>query len=443
MQEYESDNSYVQFRNCILILPSPFSERQKYLNDEMHLLLKSANYKISAEYEVITNNPNYLFSPHRLNDIKFDIEMNNLEPMVIIGSHLSAKQHINLEELFECPIIDKYELVLEIFANRAMTEESKLQIELAELKYEKPRERLRLMHQLGLEGAWHTERSGFWGTGENPLNVFDATMTKREAQLKQKLNSLKRQREERRRLRKRYHHDSLYASLVGYTSAGKSTILNSLTDSNDSRVGTRLFETLDTLVRSFQLDDLKVFCTDTVGFIEDLPTFLIDSFKSTLEESLAADIIFIVVDGNEPPKIVLKKARVSIETLNEINPTNYRILVINKIDLLDNKEALEKRITLLKKHFPELPVVAISAIEDIQPLMTEIDKIRPKKLFRCSYPPNHKFRAFCFDFTKVEMEIFDINNWVIEFTLRKPDYGIEVLKHQAKTLGIKVEMKAL
>jgi GTP-binding protein HflX len=389
----------------------------------MHLLLKSANYNISAEYEVSTNNPNYLFSPHHLNDIKFDIEMKNLEPMVVIGSHLSAKQHINLEELFECPIIDKYELVLEIFANRAMTEESKLQIELAELKYEKPRERLRLMHQLGLEGAWHTERSGFWGTGENPLNVFDATMTKREARLKQKLASLKRQREERRRLRKRYHHDSLYASLVGYTSAGKSTILNSLTDSQDSRVGTRLFETLDTLV--------------------DLPTFLIDSFKSTLEESLAADIIFIVVDGNEPPKIVLRKARVSIETLNEINPTNYRILVINKIDLLDNKEALEERITLLKKNFPELPVVAISAIEDIQPLMTEIDKIRPKKLFRCSYPPNYQFRAFCFDFTTVEMEIFDINNWIIEFTLRKPDYGIEALKHQAKTLGIEVEMKAL
>jgi len=115
--------------------------------------------------------------------------------------------------------------VLEIFAERAMTEESKLQIELAQLIYERPRERLRLMHKLGLEGAWHTERSGFWGPGETPLNVFDATMTKKESYLKTKLNLLKQQRENRRQKRKRYYHDSLYVSIVGYTSAGKSTII--------------------------------------------------------------------------------------------------------------------------------------------------------------------------------------------------------------------------
>ncbi|MFX1285769.1 MAG: GTPase HflX [Promethearchaeota archaeon] len=439
MQESGTENSLQASRECILILPLPLFERQKFLNQEMRQLLKSARYNILKEFEISANNSKYLFSLNRLREIFYEISNPST---IIIGSQLTPKQGINLEKLFKTRIIDKFELVLDIFAARAMTEESKLQIELARLKYEHPRERLRLMHRLGLDGAWHTERSGFWGTGENPLNVFEAKMTKTQSRLQNRLAALSKQREKGRFSRKRHHHDSLYVSIIGYTSAGKSTLLNSLTNSYASQVSSCLFQTLDTRIRSFQLEDLKIFVTDTVGFIEDLPTFLIDSFKSTLEESLAADILLIIVDGSDPKELILRKTRVSIQTINEINPQNYRVIILNKIDLLGASKH-EEKIKFLESHFPELPIVSVSAIQNIEPLIAEIDEFRPKQRFRCSYSPSYQFRSFCYDFTHVEHETFENNDWEMVLSLRKPKYGIEMLKHHAQKLGIKIEMESI
>ncbi|MFW9904696.1 MAG: GTPase HflX [Candidatus Thorarchaeota archaeon] len=440
----DEENSIPISQECVLLLPLPLDERQKFLNEEMRHLLTSARYRVIQEFEISSNNSKYFFSPYNLNDIKVGIDGNSdfSTESIVIGSHLTPNMHINLENFFECSIIDKFDLVLEIFAERAMTEESKLQIELARLKYEHPRERLRLMNSLGLGGAWHSEREGFFGTGENPLNEFEARMTKTESRLKNKLSILSKQREKRRSSRKRHHHDSLYVSIVGYTSVGKSTILNSLTNSYSSSVGSRLFETLDTHIRSFQFEDLKIFVTDTVGFIEDLPTFLIDSFKSTLEESLAADILLIVVDGSEPTEFVLRKAQVSVQTISEINPQNYRILVLNKKDLLTEEEQKEK-LLILEDNFPEFPVISISAINDLQPLIAEIDDFRPKKRFKCSYSPNHQFRSFCYDFTNVEHETFENDDWEMVISLRKPKYGVEILKHRAELLGIEIKMETI
>jgi GTP-binding protein HflX len=443
VQDSQIDIPFHTLKDSVLLLPAPLNKQQEFLNKEMRLLVKSANYHVDHEYEVSTNNSNYLFSPYHLREIKYETDLKSINLSIIAGTHLTAKQYINMENFFEYKIIDKFQLILEIFASRAMTEEAKLQIELAQLKYERPRERLRLMNKLGLEGAWHTERTGFWGPGETPLNILDATLTRKESYLKKRLTVLKNQREERRRARKRYHHDSVYVSLVGYTSAGKSTVLNSLTQSNDSRVSSRLFETLDTRVRSFKLEDIKIFLTDTVGFIEDLPTFLIDSFRSTLEESLASDILFIIIDGSEPPEHILNKTKVSVQTINEINPKNHRVLVLNKIDLIDKKDEYNK-LRILEKQFPELPIISISAIENnIESLLNEIAKYRPKKRFICFYPPNHEFRSFCYEFAYIESEEFNENDWAIKFSLRKPDYGLEIIEYKAKELGIKIDMKGI
>ncbi len=443
MQESDTDISFQSSQECVLLLPLPLDDRQEFLNEEMRQLLESGHYSIIKEFTISSNNPKYYFSPSFLHEIKSEIESESIQPLIVVGTHLSPKQGINLEELFACDVIDKFDLILEIFEQRAMTEESKLQIELATLKYERPRERLRLMHKLGLEGAWHTERTGFWGTGEHPLNVFDASMTKRESNLKNKLVTLSQQREKRRDSRKRFHYDSLYVSIIGYTSAGKSTIQNSLTNSYTSQVSSRLFQTLDTRIRSFQIEDLKVFVTDTVGFIEDLPTFLIDSFKSTLEESLAADILLIVIDGSEKIKHLLQKTLVTVQTINELNPQNYRILVLNKIDLLDS-EALNERLEFLKQHFPDLELIPISAIKNVEPLLVKIGNFQPKQRFKCVYsPPNHQFRAFCYEFTNVEQESFENSDWEIIISLRKPKFGIEILKHRARSLGVQLEMEAI
>jgi GTP-binding protein HflX len=426
---------------CILLLPYPDTKNDLFLNNEMRLLVKSSNYKIIEEIQLRITNPNYLFSQSKLFEIKSKIE-DLVETFIIVGVHLSAKQHINLEKKLECLILDKFELVLEIFALRAMTEEAKIQIQLAQLKYESPRQRLRLMDRLSIEGAWHTERTGFWGTGENPLHGFDAGTKKREAHLKGKLASLKQKRVERRMNRKRYHHDSVYVSIVGYTSAGKSTLLNALTKTNAARVSSRLFETLDTRIRSFQIDDLKIFVTDTVGFIEDLPTFLIDSFRSTLEESLAADIILIVIDGSESSlDLILQKLNVTINTINEIIPQNNRVLIINKIDLLSD-EQLTTRKKLLRKNFPEYKLISISAEKNIQPVLQAIEKFRPPKRYLLRYAPNFNFRSFCHEFTTIEEETFE-DPWQMIFTIRKPTYGLEFIKRKAEALRVGIEIEEL
>ncbi|MHA1237045.1 MAG: GTPase HflX [Candidatus Hodarchaeales archaeon] len=406
----------------------------------MRLLIDSASYKAVLQYEFRSKNPSKPFTSALLQEVKFAME-DITDPLVIVGIHLSAKQHIDLEKFLECAVLDKFELVLEIFALRAMTEEAKVQIRLAQLKYESPRERLRLMDKLSLEGAWQTERMGFGGTGENPLNIFDANVKKREAHLRGKLETLKQQRIESRLTRKRYHHDSVYISIVGYTSAGKSTLLNSLVGTNSASVNPRLFETLDTRIRSFKLDDLKIFVTDTVGFIEDLPTFLIDSFRSTLEESVASDIILVLIDGSESSDLILQKLDVTLSTLNEVTPQNNRVLVINKIDTLEPKE-INSREDLIQKHYPEYKSISVSAIGNIQPIIDIIADYRPKRRYHLSYTPDYNFRSFCYEFTKVESEEFG-DNWEMVFSIRKPTYGLDFLEQKAKTLNVKIELKAV
>ncbi|MFW9780342.1 MAG: GTPase HflX [Candidatus Heimdallarchaeota archaeon] len=446
LHDFKEDEKSHPKGECVLFLPRPTDNpHQLYLNRELRLLVKSANYRVISEYLLPANDSNFYFSNFRLQEIKYELEQSLVPLNIIAGVHLSPKQHINLEQMFPYPIWDKFELVLEIFEDRAMTEESKLQIELAALRYESPRERVRLMHQLGLEGAWHTERSGFWSTGENPLNVLDAAVAKKEALLRKRLVSLKMQRETRRGLRKRFHQDSLYCCLVGYTSAGKSTILNQLTGSTVS-VGSRLFETLDTRVRSFHLDDLKIFVSDTIGFLEDLPTFLIDSFKSTLEEGLAADLLIMVIDVSDSPAVVQRKAQLIDNTLKEIYPENKRIVVLNKIDLLEDsseRSQLKNRIKILQAEFPGIQIVPLSATRDIKPLVEAIGHFRPKNLYRCKFPPHPKFRAFCHETVNVQKELFFPKEWIIELSIRNPNKGIAQIQKKSKTLGIELHIEEI
>ena len=425
---------------CVLLLPYNRTQKENFLNNEMRLLVGSANYKVVLQYEFRSKNPSKPFTSALLQEMKFALE-DITDPLVIVGIHLSAKQHIDLEHSLGCVVLDKFELVLEIFAQRAMTEEAKVQIRLAQLKYESPRERLRLMDQLSIEGAWQTERMGFGGTGENPLNIFDANVKKREAHLRGKLETFKQQRIESRLTRKRYHHDSVYISIVGYTSAGKSTLLNSLVGTNSASVNSRLFETLDTRIRSFKLDDLKIFVTDTVGFIEDLPTFLIDSFRSTLEESVASDIILVLIDGSESPDEILQKLNVTLSTLNEVTPQNNRVLVINKIDMLETKE-IASREDLIQKQYPEYKSISVSAIGNIQPIIDIIAEFRPKRRYHLSYTPDYNFRSFCYEFTSVESEEFG-DKWTMIFSIRKPTYGLDFLERKAKTFNVQIELKAV
>ena len=216
---------------------------------------------------------------------------------IIIDEHLTSKQIHNLEKLTSVPVIDRERLILDIFHSRATTIEAKLQIQLAEIKYEMPRvrENARLTPGSG-------ERAGKGGMGEYTVDVKFRDLKRQMSFIKEKLESAKRKRHlyQEQRLKT----GMPVVSLLGYTSSGKTTLFNLLTNEH-KETSKSLFTTLSTTTRSLKLgnrddrDDTVILLTDTIGFISRLPTYMIDAFKSTLEESLAADLILLLIDCSE------------------------------------------------------------------------------------------------------------------------------------------------
>ena len=213
---------------------------------------------------------------------------------IIVDEHLTSKQIHNLEKLTDVPVIDRERLILDIFNSRATTTEAKLQIQLAEIKYEMPRVRENAKLTSGSR-----ERPGKGGMGEYSVDVKFRDLKRQMSFIKEKLEDAKRK-------RNLYHQQRLKTgmpviSLLGYTSSGKTTLFNLLTNEH-KETSSSLFITLSTTTRSLKLgdkDDVVVLLTDTIGFISRLPTYMIDAFKSTLEESLAADLILLLIDCSE------------------------------------------------------------------------------------------------------------------------------------------------
>ena len=213
---------------------------------------------------------------------------------LIVDEHLTSRQIHNLEKLTSVPVIDRERLILDIFNSRANTTEAKLQIQLAEIKYEMPRVRENAKLTPGSR-----ERAGKGGMGEYTVDV-------KFRELKRQMSFIKEKLEDAKRKRHLYQHQRVktgmpVVSLLGYTSSGKTTLFNLLTNEN-KETSSSLFTTLSTTTRSVRLydrDDAVVLLTDTIGFISRLPAYMIDAFKSTLEESLAADLILLLIDCSE------------------------------------------------------------------------------------------------------------------------------------------------
>ena len=243
------------------------------------------------------NRSKYGIGSGKAEEIKQFVRESNSEK-IIIDEHLTSKQIHNLEKLTSVPVIDRERLILDIFNSRATTTEAKLQIQLAEIKYEMPRvrENARLTPGSG-------ERAGKGGMGEYSVDVKFRDLKRQMSFIKEKLESAKRKRHlyQEQRLKTGIP----VVSLLGYTSSGKTTLFNLLTNEH-KETSKSLFTTLSTTTRSLKLgnrdnrdDDTVILLTDTIGFISRLPTYMIDAFKSTLEESLAADLILLLIDCSE------------------------------------------------------------------------------------------------------------------------------------------------
>lgn len=250
--------------------------------------------------------------------------------LVIFNHTLTPSQERNLERVFECRVLDRTGLILDIFAQRARTHEGKLQVELAQLEH---------MSTRLVRGWTHLERQkggiGLRGPGETQLETDRRLLRVRLRQIKARLEKVRSQRVQARRGRKRADIPSV--SLVGYTNAGKSTLFNALTQS-DVYAADQLFATLDPTLRRLELADLgPIVLADTVGFIRHLPHKLVEAFRATLEESSNSDLLLHVIDAHEPER--MEQIEQVLAVLGEIGAESLPILeVYNKLDLLEDVE---------------------------------------------------------------------------------------------------------
>lgn len=296
---------------------------------------------------------------------------------VIFDDELSAAQARNLEELFGCKILDRTNLILDIFAGRARTKEGKLQVELAQLRYLLPRLTRYWTHLSRQKGGIGMRG----GEGESQLEVDRRKIGERIDKLERELNTVRKQRNTQRKGRRRNQWP--LASLVGYTNAGKSTLFNSLTGAEVLQED-KLFATLDPTTRRLRLPtNQNVLLSDTVGFIRKLPHRLVDAFKATLEEVVEADLLLHVVDVSHP------HAEHHIDSVNSVlneidagdKPT---LLVFNKIDSLERTE--EARHWLAR--FDNSLAVSAKTGENFDALFSELGTaLRPiRSLMQLSIP---------------------------------------------------------
>ena len=247
---------------------------------------------------------------------------------LIVDDDLDPGQQRRLEDELKLRVVDRTQLILDIFAQHAVSAEGKLQVELAQLEYNLPRMRGMWQHLERLGGGIGTR-----GPGETQLETDRRLARGRVAQLKRRLRELQRRRETQRKSRRRA--ETPVVALAGYTNAGKSTLLNALTDARVS-VDDRLFETLDPTTRNFSQEGRRYLVTDTVGFIRRLPHQLVEGFAATLEETARADLVLHVADASASDERLEEMVGAVESVLSEIGadelPTE---LVLNKIDRVD------------------------------------------------------------------------------------------------------------
>lgn len=306
-------------------VPNSDSEREEYLFQELRELAKAAGYLPVGELK----QTRYPDSRHQLGRGKIE-ELAELvrsvgADKVIFYNRLSTTQLFNISEICRCQVIDKFQPILEIFAKRATTHRSKLQVELARLRYEVPRARA------VVSLAKKEERAGFMGLGDYE-DSYEQDLKKRIARIESELESAEKDDESLRALRHKKGFSLI--SLAGYTNAGKSTLFNAIV-SESVDVKNMLFTTLVPTTRALDLGGRKALLTDTVGFIEDLPHWLVDAFKSTLNEIFLSDLILLVVDVSEKPEMILQKLATSHDTLWDRIQGVPIITVLNKVDLVD------------------------------------------------------------------------------------------------------------
>jgi len=329
---------------------TPRSLVEEYL-DELAFLADTAGADVVDSFiqDKKLRDPAYCIGKGKVEELVLFVKEHEID-LVIFDDDLTPAQARNLEQALECKVIDRTGLILQIFAIRAQSAQAKMQVELAQLEYMLPR----------LSGKWtHLSKQkggiGNKGPGETQIETDRRLVRNRIALLKKKLREVALQHDTQTRSRQAVQR----VSLVGYTNAGKSTLMNALCPEAEAFAENRLFATLDTKTRRLELNINKlVLLSDTVGFIRKLPHTLVESFKSTLDEVLQADFLLHVVDISHPG--FEEQMTVVRDTLKEIGVIHDNIIeVFNKIDALEDPSQLRE----LGENYPD--AVFISAVRGI------------------------------------------------------------------------------
>ena len=346
---------------------------------ELRELLRTAGVAVAGEMiqRKERPDPDRYFGRGKLVELKQAVKEADAN-LVAVDDELLPRQERNLEEELGVPVIDRTAIILDIFADHARSAEGKLQVELAQLEYNLAR----------MRGLWtHLERLGAGridggigtrGPGESQIETDRRLARDRISALRQRLRETKATRATMRRERERAGLPTV--ALAGYTNAGKSTLLNTVTGS-EVGVRERLFHTLDPTTRSFEISGRQYLLTDTVGFIRKLPHQLVEAFSATLEEAMGADLIVHVVDASAPEGDTHEMMAAVDDVLDEIGAGDRpRLLALNKVDLLD-----DERRRALSFRFPDAVQVSGATGEGVDELRDAIEArflatLRPMEL---------------------------------------------------------------
>ncbi len=349
----------------IVDLQTQEEDNQSSSMEEIKLLAETAGGKVIAEAQQKREKIDPAYYIGKGKALELGTAMDEMAAdLLVINGELSPTQLRNLENLIGGKIIDRTALILDIFARRALSRQGRLQVELAQLNYLLPRLTGRGVQLSRLGGGIGTR-----GPGETKLEVDRRRIKKKISSLKKEINEIRKHRDLHRKSRRDKGY--LLVALVGYTNAGKSTLLNALTNSQVFTEN-KLFATLDPAVRELPLESGEnILLSDTVGFIKDLPPQLIEAFSATLEELQEADLLLHVVDITSPE---LGKLMSSVnEILSRLGiDEKQQVVIFNKIDALSNKEfaALEQK---LRRGYPSSVFISAERMLGITELQEKIE----------------------------------------------------------------------